>query len=107
MDNLSLQCCELDENENNLIQKRTQDYENMNYDKILIVKGEHNDKLDRQEFSQRTSSFKFFMCEYLQFFKKKIEKDSYIIYLGPPCRLSNHQPAKEILISLAQLPSII
>ena len=66
VNNLSLQCCELDENDNKFFRKKeTQNYENVTYDKRLI-KGEHDDKLDRQEFSQRASSFKFFMCEAIE-----------------------------------------
>ena len=46
-------------------EKNTKSYENVAYDKSLI-KGEHNNELDRQEFSQRAFSFKFFFCEAIE-----------------------------------------
>jgi hypothetical protein len=46
-------------------EKNTKLRENVAYDERLI-KGEHNDELDRQEFSQRAFSFKFFVCEAIE-----------------------------------------
>ena len=60
----SLQCRELDgEWHRRQVKKKRTKF--LAYDKRLI-KGEHNNKLDGQKFSQWTPSFKFFMCKAIE-----------------------------------------
>ena len=62
VNDLSLQCRELDGNGIGVKRKKN---EILAYDKRLI-EGEHNDKFDAQKFSQWTPSLQFFVCEAIE-----------------------------------------